>query len=166
MIRIKSLHIGEFRGIRDLTLDLAGKNYGICGPNGTGKSGVVDAVEFCLTGNVTRLSGEGTAEISVREHAPHVDQKDHPEKSIVTLVGDIPTLEKSVTITRSVKTPKKVNITPDDPDVHAIVDDLQTHPEFALSRREIVKYIITPPGKRSIDVQTVDLHRILTRYLH
>ena len=62
MIRIKSIQINEFRGVRDLTLDLAGKNYSICGPNGTGKSGVVDAVEFCLTGNVTRLSGEGTGE--------------------------------------------------------------------------------------------------------
>lgn len=155
MIRLKSLHVDEFRGVRDLTLDLAGKNYGICGPNGTGKSGVVDAIEFCLTGDVTRLSGEGTAEISVREHAPHVDQKDHPEKARVTLVADIPTLGKSVTITRNVKTPKKVDVTPDDGDVHAIVNDLQTHPEFALSRREIVKYIITPPGQRSTDVQTL-----------
>ncbi len=31
----------------------------------------------------------------------------------------------------------------------------KSHPEFALSRREIVKYIITPPGQRSIDVQTL-----------
>ena len=155
MIRIKSLQIKEFRGVRDLTLDLADKNYGICGPNGTGKSGVVDAVEFCLTGNVTRLSGEGTGEISVREHAPHVDQKDHPENSEVTLIAHVPKLGKSVTITRSVKTPKDFNITPSDPDLLAIVEELQTHPEFALSRREIVKYIITPPGQRSLDVQTL-----------
>ena len=142
MIRIKSIQINEFRGVRDLTLDLAGKNYGICGPNGTGKSGIVDALEFCLTGNVTRLSGEGTGEISVGKRAPHVDQKGHPKNSKVTLIADVRKLGKSVTITRSVKTPKDVNITPDNPDVHAIVEDLQTHPEFALSRREIVKYII------------------------
>ena len=55
MIRITAIHIEEFRGIRDLTLDLGGGNFGICGPNGTGKSGVVDAIEFCLTGNITRL---------------------------------------------------------------------------------------------------------------
>ena len=155
MIRMDSIRIEEFRGIRDLTLDLAGKNYGICGPNGTGKSGVVDAIEFCLTGNVTRLSGEGTAEISVRKHAPHVDQKDHPEKSRVTLSGVIPSLGKTVTITRNVKTPTLVEVKPSDPGVQAVVNSLQTHPEFALSRREIVKYIITPPGQRSTDVQTL-----------
>ena len=74
MIRVKSIHIEEFRGIRVLDLVLDKENFGICGPNGTGKSGVVDAVEFCLTGDVTRLSGQGTAGLSVKSHAPHVDQ--------------------------------------------------------------------------------------------
>jgi len=155
VIRIKSIRIEEFRGIRDLYLDLAGKNHGICGPNGTGKSGVVDGVEFCLTGSVTRLSGEGTAEISVRKHAPHVDNKDNPEKSRVTLSAEIPSLGKSVTITRNVKYPAHAQVSPSDPDVQRVVNNLQTHPEFALSRREIVKYIITPPGHRSTDVQTL-----------
>ncbi len=80
MIRVKTLHIENFRGIREINLDLAGNNYGICGPNGTGKSGVVDAIEFCLTGDVTRLSGQGTAGLSVKNHAPHVDQRTYPEK--------------------------------------------------------------------------------------
>ena len=57
MIRIESITIKEFRGIRNLTLDFKGKSFGICGPNGTGKSGVIDALEFGLTGNVSRLSG-------------------------------------------------------------------------------------------------------------
>jgi hypothetical protein len=35
----------------------------------------------------------------------------------------------------------------------ALLARLQTHPEFALSRREIIKYILTPPGDRSKDVQ-------------
>lgn len=74
MIRIKTIHIEEFRGIRDLDLDLDAKNFGICGPNGTGKSSVVDAIEFCITGDVTRLSGQGSGDLSVKAHAPHVDQ--------------------------------------------------------------------------------------------
>ncbi|HZL31582.1 MAG TPA: ATP-binding protein [Pseudolabrys sp.] len=55
MIRIETIEIVEFHGIRNLTLSLNKKNFGICGPNGTGKSGVVDAIEFALTGNITRL---------------------------------------------------------------------------------------------------------------
>lgn len=155
MIRVKTIHIEEFRGIRDLDLDLDTNNFGICGPNGTGKSGVVDAIEFCLTGDVTRLSGQGSAGLSVKTHAPHVDQHDHPEKATVTITADIPSLGKAVKIHRSVKNPLKLNITPADADVKGVVEELQTHPEFALSRREIVKYIITPPGKRSEDVQTL-----------
>lgn len=155
MIRIKTIHIEEFRGIRSLDLDLDKKNFGICGPNGTGKSGVVDAIEFCITGDVTRLSGQGSGDLSVKAHAPHVDQKTHPEKANVTITADIPSLGKTVKIHRSVKNPKKVNVTPDDADVKSVIEELQMHPEFALSRREIIKYIITPPGKRSVDVQTL-----------
>lgn len=155
MIRVKTIHIEEFRGIRDLNLDLARANFGICGPNGTGKSGVVDAIEFCLTGDVTRLSGQGTAGLSVKSHAPHVDQHKHPEKANVTITADIPSLGKALKIHRSVKNPKKVEVTPADADVKRVVQELAAHPEFALSRREIVKYIITPPGQRSEDVQTL-----------
>ena len=92
MIRVKTIHIEEFRGIRELDLDLDTKNFGICGPNGTGKSGVVDAVEFCLTGDVTRLSGQGSAGLSLKTHAPHVDQHEHPEKAKVTITAEIPSL--------------------------------------------------------------------------
>ena len=155
MIQIKAIHIEEFRGIRKLNITLNSENLGICGPNGTGKSGVVDAVEFCITGDVTRLSGMGTTGLSVKSHAPHVDERDHPENANVTITADIPSLGKSVKIYRSVKFPKEVKITPNDTDIKSVIDELQTHPEFALSRRQIVKYIITPPGQRSEDVQTL-----------
>jgi len=32
MIRVESIRIEEFRGIRDLTLDLNGRSYAVCGP--------------------------------------------------------------------------------------------------------------------------------------
>ena len=155
MIKIKSIHIEEFRGIRDLTLSFDSKSFGICGPNGTGKSGVVDAIEFCLTGNITRLSGEGQGELSLKGHAPHVDQRDNPEKSKVTIIALIPAIGKDVAIIRSVKDHRAVQLVPEDNAVRSIVEELQAHPEFALSRREIAKYIVTPPAKRSTDVQNL-----------
>jgi len=153
MIRLQSVHIEEFRGIRDLTLSLNGENFGIYGPNGTGKSGVVDAIEFCLTGSITRLSGSGTKELSVKSHAPHVDKRDHPEQAKVTINAEIPTLNKTVTLERSVKDARNLRLSSSDADVLEVITELQNHPEFALSRREIAKYIITPPGQRSDDVQ-------------
>lgn len=155
MIRIKTIKIEEFRGIRQLFLDLEGANFGICGPNGTGKSGVVDAIEFCLTGNITRLSGQGAGELNVKGHAPHVDQRANPDKAQVTITALIPALGKDVTITRNVKSPRAVMITPLDPAITAVVEELRMHPECALSRREIAKYIVTAPARRSEDVQNL-----------
>ncbi len=90
MIRVQSISVENFRGIRSMALDLEGRNYGICGPNGTGKSGVVDAIEFALTGSITRLTGQGTSGISVKGHAPHVDTRTDPAKSRVILRAFIP----------------------------------------------------------------------------
>lgn len=171
MIRIDEIHIEEFRGIRSLDLVLTGGNFGICGPNGTGKSGVVDAIEFCLTGNITRLSGQGQGDLSVKRHGPHVDHQEDPEKARVSIRATIPSLNKQVTITRTVKTPRNAVIEPAGDAVEQIVEELQSHPEFALSRREIAKYIVTPPARRSTDVQTLlrldhidDLRKSLVGY--
>jgi hypothetical protein len=155
MIQIEQIEISEFRGIRHLIFTLGRKSFGISGPNGTGKSGIVDAAEFGLTGNITRLGGEGTADLSVKAHAPHVDSNKKPEKAVVKITGYASCLGKSITIERSVKAASTPTITPNDAKTREFVAKLETHPEFALSRRQIIKYILTPPGKRSIDVQTL-----------
>lgn len=72
-MKINSLEIHELRGIKHLSLDLSGKNAYVFGPNGSGKSGVVDAVDFLFTGSITRLSGQGTQGISIKEHGKHID---------------------------------------------------------------------------------------------
>jgi len=146
MIRASEIQIMEFRGIRDLTLALGGKNFAICGPNGTGKSGIVDALEFALTGNISRLSGSGTRGLSVKEHGPHVDRRNNPEVAFVSLKITVQATGKEVVIKRTVKNPKEPTITPNDPDVLALLGKISTHPEFVLSRRELIKYILAEPG--------------------
>lgn len=155
MIAIESITIEEFRGIRDLTLAFAGKSFGIGGPNGTGKSGIVDAIEFALTGAVSRLSGEGRGEVSLKEHGAHVDQRNNPDKARVTLAVRIPSLGKTATITRSVKAPASPTITPGDPDVAKILKHIEAHPEVVLSRRELIRYVLATPGKRAEEVQAL-----------
>lgn len=153
MIRMESVRIEKFRGIRELVLDMKGENFGICGPNGTGKSGVVDAVEFVLTGSVSRLRGRGTAEISVKSHAPHVKEKDSPERSRVVLKAHVPSLGKSIEISRSVGSPSDCEVSPDDAETRALTDEMRSRPEFVLSRREIIRYILVEAGRRARDVQ-------------
>jgi RecF/RecN/SMC N terminal domain len=153
MLSIEKIEIEDFRGVKKLALNLKHKNFGICGPNGTGKSGIVDAIEFAITGDITRLRGSGTSDLSVRAHGPHVDAAKNPNLAKVTLTARIPSLGKTVTIERSVGAPNSPKITPTDKSIEAVIAELAAHPEFALSRREIIKYILTPAGQRSKDVQ-------------
>ena len=155
MIKVETITIREFRGIRDLTLNLGSKNFAVCGPNGTGKSGVVDALEFALTGNISRLSGSGTGGLSVKEHGPHVDSRNKPENASVTLSLWIPSLGKQATIERTVKDARNPKITPEGKAIRAVFDDVLLHPEFTLSRRELIRYVISEPGKRSKEVQAL-----------
>ncbi len=155
MIRVDSITIKEFRGIRDLALDFKGKNFAVCGPNGTGKSAVVDALEFVLTGNVSRLSGEGTGDISLKQHGPHVDRRNDPDKARVTVKVTIPSLSKTVTIERSLKPPAAAHVTPSDPAVLEVLGQVKAHPEIALSRRELIKYVLATPSKRADEVQAL-----------
>lgn len=156
MIRIEKIHIHEFRGIRELTLDLKGQNFAACGPNGTGKSGIVDAIEFALTGNISRLAGAGTGGLSVKAHGPHVDSRNKPETAFVTLDVIIPALGgKKATIQRTVKTAGTPKISPDDANVVAAFEGVNQHPEFVLSRRELIRYVLSEPGQRAKEVQTL-----------
>jgi recombinational DNA repair ATPase RecF len=161
MIKVEKLEIHEFRGIRKLNLELAGENFAVCGPNGTGKSGIVDALEFALTGNISRLSGRGAGELSLKKHAPHVDSQNNPEKARVILTATIPSLKKRVTIERSVKNPEQPIVTPADTDVLNVIRQVETHPEFALSRRELIRYVLSAPGDRAKEVQILlRLHEV------
>jgi len=155
VIRVDSITIKEFRGIRDLSLDFNGKNFAVCGPNGTGKSGVVDALEFALTGNVSRLSGEGRGEISLKQHGPHVDSRDDPDKARVVVKVTIPKLKKTVTIERSLKIPATSKVTPSDSAILEVLRQVEDHPEFVLSRRELIRYVLATPGKRDEEVQAL-----------
>ncbi len=100
------------RGIRDLTLDLKGQNFAACELNGKDKSGIVDAMEFALTGSISRLSGEGTGGLSVKARGPHVDSRNKPEAASVTLDVLIPSLgNKKARIHRSVKAASAPGVT-------------------------------------------------------
>lgn len=155
MIKVDRITIKEFRGIRDLTLDLRSKNYAVGGPNGTGKSGIVDAIEFGLTGSISRLTGKGRGDVSVKAHGPHVNSRNNPERAVVTLDVTIPSLNKTATITRSVKAPKAPVVVPDDLAIRAAVAHAERHPEIALSRREIIKYVLAEPGIRGKEIQAL-----------
>jgi hypothetical protein len=108
-----------------------------------------------LTGNVSRLSGEGRGDVSLKQHGPHVDRRNDPDKARVTVKVTIPSLGKTVTIERSLKTPAAAHVTPSDPAVLEALQQVKAHPEIVLSRRELIRYVLATPGKRAEEVQAL-----------
>ena len=158
MIKLIEIHIEEFRGIKKLTLKPDGQNFVVHGPNGSGKSGVVDAIDFGLSGNISRLSGKGTGDISLKKHGPHVDAT--PKKAKVRLTLYFPSIRKTAQIERSLSDPRNLLITPigkktDEKEIRGLLEQVAQHSEMTLSRREIIKYILSESKKRSEDVQTL-----------
>ena len=49
----------------------------------------------------------------------------------------------------------KPEIHPNSAEVNAILTNISEHPEFVLTRRELMKYVLATPGKRSEEVQSL-----------
>jgi DNA repair exonuclease SbcCD ATPase subunit len=155
VIKLESAHIEEVRGIRQLDIDFGKATFAVSGPNGSGKSGVIDAIEFGLTGQIGRLMGPGTKGLTVAEHGPHIDKVKFPDAAFVELKLFIPSLGKSATITRKLSAPRKPKIEPNTADVKKALAEIEDHPEITLSRREILRFILVEPTKRSDEIQTI-----------
>jgi energy-coupling factor transporter ATP-binding protein EcfA2 len=80
-MRLHRLDIRNVRGIPNLTLEPKGQSLVIFGANGSGKSAVVDAIDFLLTGKISRLTGQGTGGITLQEYGPHVGHT--PDEAVV-----------------------------------------------------------------------------------
>lgn len=155
MIKLESIYIEEVRGIKKLDLNFQKLTFAISGPNGSGKSGIIDAIEFGLTGQMGRLAGRGTKGLSVAQHGPHVDMVDFPDAAFVRLKIFLSELNKTITVTRLVSAPKKPTIDPDTPAIRAALAEIAEHPEITLSRREILRFILVEPARRSEEIQTL-----------
>ncbi|MCW1713860.1 MULTISPECIES: AAA family ATPase [Synergistaceae] len=150
-MKLINLHILKFRGIVDLNLNLNGKNAVIFGPNGVGKSAVVDAIDFLLLGKVSRLAGEGTGEVSTAKHAPHIGMSAEESKVTAKLeskTGEIFTVERSVANSDIII----INPNNSDSNFQEMVAYAQRG-AHCLARRELLKFILTTPATRSQQIQ-------------
>lgn len=150
-MKILEFHIENIRGLPDLHLKPDGKNLAIWGPNGAGKSGVVDAIDFLLSGRISRLMGRGTGGITLARHGPHVDScpEDARVRATVLLHGS----EQPIEIGRCIANPDMLEC-PDDakPELQAI-ETLARRGQHVLTRREILKYITAEPATRAEEIQ-------------
>lgn len=153
-MKILELDIKNIRGIKTFHYVLEGKNTVVFGPNGTGKSAIVDAVDFLLSGDISRLSGKGSGCLHLGEHGCHVDSRDNLKDTVVSAKVEVD--GKEIHIERSISKPSSLKVTPktekDSVEACLAVAELGQH---VLSRREIVKYITAEGSERAKDIQNL-----------
>ena len=123
----------------------------IFGPNGAGKSAVVDAIDFLFTGDISRLSGPGSKDLTLKDHGKHVDLKDI---KLAIVRAKVKYNDKDYTIVRSMNKPTVLMVEPKEgeKEIVSYLDKTKTG-QHILSRREILKYITLEAGKRAEEVQ-------------
>lgn len=127
----------------------------ISGINGSGKSAVVDAIDFLLTGQIMRLMGEGTKNITLKQHGAHIDCSDL-STAYVRAVIKTKNSPKPIQLYRCMDKPTELIINPQDK-AHLILPILEIakRGQHVLTRREILKFITAEGNKRAKDVQTL-----------
>lgn len=150
-MKILELEIHNVRGIRDIILTPNGKNLVVWGPNGSGKSAVVDALDFLLTGKITRLMGKGTGGISLNKHGPHVDCK--PEEAIVRAKIQLANLKEPIEIKRCIGNPNEIECEEAVLPYLEPIMALAKHGQHVLTRREILRYVTAEGATRAEEIQ-------------
>ena len=150
-MRLIELEIDNVRGITHLVLKPEGKNFVIWGPNGSGKSAVVDAIDFLLTGRISRLMGEGTGSITLNEHGPHIDHE--PIDAVVRAVIQLPGIKEPFEIKRCMGRHSVLECDDSIKPYFEPVMALASRGQHVLTRREILKYITSDASTRAQEIQ-------------
>ncbi len=133
-VKIKTIDIHAFRGIPDFELQLDGKSLLLRGENGTGKSSIVEAIEFFFTGKISHL--EGTQGLSLQRHAPHVNFE--PDDLNVELTFNPGDVSLNRTFTSSSSLPEQLK------DYFQITQS----GTFIMRRSQILTFIMSKPADR------------------
>lgn len=149
-MKINRIKISAFRGILCFEHDLASTTLVITGPNGTGKSGIIDAFDFLLTGGLQRLRGEGSSGLSIDEHGKHID-KDIKD---VFVEAEIVDGSNTFFVKRKLQD-KKATLLNGDKIAFEATQEKMSAGQFLLSRRELLKFIACTGQKRSDEIQAL-----------
>jgi DNA repair exonuclease SbcCD ATPase subunit len=149
-MKIINLSIENFRGIVKFNAAVENKSFVITGPNGTGKSGIIDAIDFLLTGDLQRLRGEGTKAITLDEHGRHIDK----DIKTVAVSAEIEEDSEIFEIKRKLHDKKLVLIKGNKAKYEALREKIEAG-QFLLSRREILKFIACTGQQRSEGIQAL-----------
>ncbi len=129
-MKIKTIEIEAFRGIPELKRDIGGKSLLIHGENGTGKSSIVDAMEFIFTGKISHPSP-----FKLKEDALHVSSSKPLRINLEMDPGQILVERK---LNSAFKCPNSLK---------ELFKNAENS-KFILRRSEILRFIDSTPSKR------------------
>lgn len=150
MMKVNKIKISSFRGIVNFDQELSQKTQVVTGPNGTGKSGVIDAFDFLMTGELQRLRGEGSSGLSIDEHGKHVDK----EIKDVFVEAEIIDGSHTFSVRRKLQD-KKLTLVTGDKTAFETTHEKMNAGQFLLSRRELLKFIACTGTDRSKEIQAL-----------
>jgi len=141
---LQKISIKDFRGIRQTTLDLSSNLTVLYGRNGTGKTSVVDAIEWALLGDLQRLSQDCPDDQSRRSPLVNLFSKSGAARvELLASNGSQPlTIAREVDINGFVST--KVNDR-DIGDEHLYLDELIGYGAAGMDLR-VVKRLLRTTG--------------------
>lgn len=146
-LRLERITISQFRGIRHLELRPAGHSIAVVGPNGSGKSSIADAIDFVLTGHISRLTGEGAGQLKLSEHGRHVDAD--PSDGQVELEFRVEPGGSPVSLRRTIAESGNLTVSGALPNALqeflGLANDSGGH---LLTRRDILDFILVQPSER------------------
>lgn len=134
-MKLKRLQAKALRGLRDLEIPFEGKSLLLWGENGSGKSSLVDAIEFLFTGKISHL--EGTRGLSLERHAPHLELGSSAMEVRATFDPG------AVTVSRSLSSP---------PSIPSVLDstwEIAKSGNYILRRSQLLRFIHDDPADRS-----------------
>ena len=150
-MRLLEISVKNVRGLPDLQLRPNGKTMVIWGPNGAGKSAVVDAIDFVLTGRISRLVGAGTAGITLAKHGPHIDHE--AESAVVTATLQLEEFQDPIVIRRCIATHDDLECPEEARTKLAQLGEIVRHGGLILTRRDILRYVTAEAGTRAGEIQ-------------
>ena len=154
-MKFEKITIQNIRGIRtEITFEPGGENMVIFGNNGTGKSAVVDAIDFLLTGNISRISGEGTGSITLSKHGAHIDLENIAEAYVVAEVR-FPMVDETILLQRNMAQRHQLDY---DSKYQSLIEPVLTlalNGHHILNRRKILELIISQPKNRASKISSL-----------
>ncbi len=154
-MRIHNLEISNIRGIPYFDHEFRGQNAIILGANGTGKSSILDTIDFLLTGNMSRLQGHGTGGVSLPKHGIHVDMSTQPEKGYVKAFVHLPRHGQPVWIERYMCNPETLECPSGTPTGLDDTVRLARQGQHMLTRRQMLNFITVSPANRAKQIEAL-----------